>query len=251
MMGASAPHPHGQVWTVSYVPDEVATELANLEAYAAAHREGPSSPQNTPKARLAPTESVRSSLNPSDAPRRPDGAPCLLCEYAHAEVARRERVVALDELGGWVAVVPFWACWPFETLLLPYKRHISSLSDMTDEEDAGLARVLKALLVRYDNLFQSPFPYSMGVHQAPFAPVPERSDRKGEGEEDDDEEGEQDQNDAAHIHVHFYPPLLRSAGVRKFLVGFEMLGEAQRDLTPEQAAARLRAVSAVHYLEAE
>ncbi|KLT46257.1 galactose-1-phosphate uridylyltransferase [Cutaneotrichosporon oleaginosum] len=180
MMGASAPHPHGQVWTLSYVPDEPATELKNLKAYTATHS-----------------------------------------NYAHEEVQRGERVVALDEEGGWVAVVPFWAVWPFETMVLPYKRHIPSLAQMTPAEDEGLARVLKALLVRYDNLFKNPFPYSMGLHQAPLAP-------------------ENPDSDAAHAHFHFYPPLLRSASVRKFLVGFEMLGETQRDLTAEQAAARLR-----------
>ncbi|BEI79970.1 hypothetical protein CcaverHIS002_0104990 [Cutaneotrichosporon cavernicola] len=183
MMGASAPHPHGQVWSVSYVPDEVSTELANLEVY--------------------------------------DG--CLLCEYAQAEVELAERVVAHAQ--GWVAVVPYWALWPFETLVLPL-RHITSLSDLTPQEDAGLATVLKSLLVAYDNLFTTPFPYSMGIHQSPH-PL----------------------NPASHLHFHFYPPLLRSASVRKFVVGFEMLAEAQRDLTPEAAAEQLRALPKTHYAE--
>jgi len=208
MMGASAPHPHGQVWTLSYVPDEPATELDNLAAYAA-----------------------RATAKPT-APCRGDGAPCLLCSYASEEVAKGERVVALDEDGGWVALVPFWAVWPYEVMVLPYKRHIPSLAQMTPEEDAGLARVTKQLLVRYDNLFSCPFPYSMGLHQAPMPPTTDEVD-----------------SSAAHIHLHFYPPLLRSATVRKFLVGFEMLGEVQRDLTAEQAATRLRAVSDVHYLD--
>lgn len=204
MMGASAPHPHGQVWSLSYVPDEPATELANLAAYAAT--------------------GVKTT------PCREDGAPCLLCAYAAAEALKGERTVVIDE--HWIAVVPFWAVWPFETLVLPYKRHIPSLSQMTPEEDASLARVMKALLVRYDNLFSCPFPYSMGLHQSPLPPTNPESD-------------------VAHAHFHFYPPLLRSASVRKFLVGFEMLAEAQRDLTPEQAAKRLRDLDTVHYLDRE
>lgn len=130
-MGASAPHPHGQIWTLSYVPDEPAVELANLASFA-----------------------MRDRTSSSSCPRRGDGAPCLLCEYAASEVAKGERVVAIDEASGWVAVVPFWAVWPFETMVLPYKRHIPSLDQMTPEEDEGLAKVMKALLVRYDNLFK-------------------------------------------------------------------------------------------------
>lgn len=265
MMGASAPHPHGQIWTVSYIPDEVATELSNLEAYAKARRSEPAP---------LPNEPSDSSLVSAE-PRRADGTPCLLCTYAHAEVLRGDRIVALDEEGGWVALVPFWALWPFETLVLPYRRHISSLSELSETEEEGLARVLKALLVRYDNLFRTSFPYSMGVHQAPVrprqqpaepgdtSPQAKATDVVGESMEEADEaeratdaavaqeDGEPDaaECDPAHIHIHFYPPLLRSAGVRKFLVGFEMLCEAQRDLTPEAAAERLRAAGDVHYLD--
>lgn len=235
MMGASAPHPHGQVWTLSYTPDEPATELANLEAYAQrtakpkanghAHTNG-----CCPDDAAAPAALANGTGGHYDAsaPCRGDGAPCLLCGYAASEVKRGERVVALD--GGWVAVVPFWAVWPYEIMVLPYNRHIPSIAEMTPEEDASLARVLKAVLVRYDNLFNCPFPYSMGLHQAPLPPLDPATN-------------------AAHTHFHFYPPLLRSASVRKFLVGFEMLGEAQRDLTAEQAAARLRSTEDVHYLE--
>ena len=174
-------------------------------------------------------------------PIRPDGKACLLCFYAAEEIARKERVVEMDE-SGWVAVVPFWAVWPFEMLraftphcsyyvdltgglVLPYKRHIPSLLQMTPEEDGGLARILRKVLVRYDNLFscvspfplgtpilkgvcRCPFPYSMGLHQSPLPPT-------------------DPENDIAHVHFHFYPPLLRSASVRKFLVGFEMMGEVQ------------------------
>ncbi|WVF72224.1 galactose-1-phosphate uridylyltransferase [Kwoniella sp. CBS 6097] len=207
MMGASAPHPHGQVWSLSYVPDEPRTELENL----------PKASQNT--------------STTGSHPRRGDGIPCLLCSYAAEEVKRGERVVEIDEEGGWVAVVPFWAVWPYEILVLPYKRHTPSLLQMSTEETAGLARILKGVLVRYDNLFSCPFPYSMGLHQSPLPPT-------------------EPESDPAHIHFHFYPPLLRSASVRKFLVGFEMMGEVQRDLTPEQAADKLRALPQRHYLDA-
>ncbi|ORY24951.1 putative GAL7-UDP-glucose--hexose-1-phosphate uridylyltransferase [Naematelia encephala] len=205
MMGASAPHPHGQVWTTSYVPDEPATELHHLATY---------SPPSTP---------------PASHPRGLDGKPHLLLSYAAEEVERKERVVELDE-SGWVAVVPFWAVWPFEILLLPYKRQIPSILQLTPEEQEGLARIMKKVLVRYDNLFSCPFPYSMGLHQAPLPPIDPTKE-------------------VAQTHFHFYPPLLRSASVRKFLVGFEMMGEVQRDLTAEQAATRLRDVSEVHYAE--
>ena len=125
-------------------------------------------------------------------------------------------------------MVPFWAAWPFETLLLP-RRHVARLTDLTEDEHRSLAQALKNLLVRYDNLFETPFPYSMGWHGAPF---------------DVDQQG-----DVAHwqLHAHFYPPLLRSAFVRKFMVGYELLSETQRDLTAEQAAMHLARLSDVHY----
>jgi len=126
-------------------------------------------------------------------------------------------------------VVPLWALWPFETLVLP-RRHVLRLPDLTDAERTSLADVLNALLVRYDNLFRTSFPYSMGWHGAPTDPGA---------------------YDHWQLHGHFYPPLLRSATVKKFMVGFEMLAEPQRDLTAEQAAARLRAVPQIHYKSAE
>jgi UDPglucose--hexose-1-phosphate uridylyltransferase len=165
---------------------------------------------------------------------------CLLCTYAQQEVAKRERVVVLDEESGFVALVPFWATWPFEIMVLPYKRHITDLTAITEDEALGLARVLKKVLTRYDNLFTSvpqticsalveflklnigsaanfstPFPYSMGIHQAPLPPL-----AQGQGQKTSDDH-------PAHFHIHFYPPLLRSSSVRKFLVGFEMMAEAQ------------------------
>ena len=188
MMGCSNPHPHGQIWANSFLPNEAATEDKHQRDYLAAH-----------------------------------GRPLLL-DYAKAE-ARGTRVVVESE--HWLALVPYWAAWPFETLLLP-KTHTRRLPDLDKAQRQDLAVALKQLTSRYDNLFQCSFPYSMGWHGAPF-----------------NEEG----NAHWQVHAHFYPPLLRSASVRKFMVGYEMLAEPQRDLTPEQAAERLRAVSGVHYNE--
>ncbi len=189
MMGCSNPHPHGQIWGCEQLPVEPAREDARQRAYYTRHR-------------------------------RP-----LLLDYADEESALGERVVVQDP--HWLVVVPFWAVWPFETLLLP-RRPVARLCDLDEIERDALALTLKRLLVRYDNLFQIPFPYSMGWHGAPF----------GRGS-------------TVHwqLHAHFFPPLLRSATVRKFMVGYEMLGERQRDLTPEEAATRLRALPEEHYLE--
>jgi UDPglucose--hexose-1-phosphate uridylyltransferase len=189
MMGASNPHPHGQIWASESLPNEPAKEAAAQQAYRASH-----------------------------------GA-CLLCEYLALERRRGERVVCGNE--GFLALVPFWAVWPFETLVLPL-RHVRSLDELDDAGRSALAEVLKRLTTRYDNLFETPFPYTMGFHQRPT-----------DGEE----------HPGLHLHAHFYPPLLRSATVRKFMVGFEMLGGPQRDITPEIAAARLRELSERHYLE--
>ncbi len=189
-MGASNPHPHGQLWATSRVPDQVAIEDRQQRRWC--------DELGTP----------------------------LLCHYAEHE-SGGDRVV-VDDDGHWLVVVPFWAVWPFEVLLLP-RRHVRRLPDLDDAEREALAGVLRRLLIRYDNLFEHPFPYSMGWHGAPGV---DGNDRHWQ------------------LHAHFYPPLLRSATVRKFMVGFEMLGEAQRDLTAEDAAERLRAVPARHYLEA-
>ncbi|WP_332877124.1 UDP-glucose--hexose-1-phosphate uridylyltransferase [Massilia sp. S19_KUP03_FR1] len=187
-MGCSNPHPHGQVWATSFLPDLPATEDACQRAYFAAH------------------------------------GTSLLLDYAEREAQSGERVVI--QTAYWLAVVPYWAAWPFETLLLP-RFPVQRLEQLTDVQRADLALALHGLTVRYDNLFQCAFPYSMGWHGAPYG-----------------------SDDAApwQLHAHFYPPLLRSASVRKFMVGFEMLAETQRDLTPEQAAAQLRATGDVHYL---
>ncbi|ORZ03578.1 galactose-1-phosphate uridylyltransferase [Syncephalastrum racemosum] len=190
-MGCSNPHPHGQMWCTERIPEEPQTELLSLQEYKASH----------------------------------DGA-CLLCNYATRELKHKERVVIEND--SFVVVVPFWAVWPFETLVLP-KQHAHSLPSLSEAQRLDLADVLRRIACRYDNLFECSFPYSMGVHQAPV----------------------HGDYDYAHLHIHFYPPLLRSATVRKFLVGFEMLGEPQRDLTPEQAADRLRGCSEVHYKQRE
>ena len=188
-MGCSNPHPHGQVWANSFLPNEAEREDRLQKEYYAAQ-----------------------------------GQPMLL-DYVQRELADGSRTVVDTE--HWLAVVPYWAAWPFETLLLP-KAHVQRITDLTDAQRSDLALALKKLTSRYDNLFQCSFPYSMGWHGAPF-------------------------NDEDHnhwqLHAHFYPPLLRSATVRKFMVGYEMLAETQRDLTAEQAAERLRAVSDVHFRE--
>ena len=191
MMGCSNPHPHGQIWATSYIPSEVQHEDEHQRAYFAKHQRS------------------------------------MLLDCAEREVAKGERVVVKTE--HWLAIVPFWATWPFEILLLP-RFAIQRITELNDVQQADLAVALKKLTSRYDNLFQCSFPYSMGWHGAPF------DGRSADGWQ---------------LHAHFYPPLLRSASVRKFMVGFEMLAEAQRDLTPEQAAEHLRAVSDVHYREAE
>jgi UDPglucose--hexose-1-phosphate uridylyltransferase len=180
-MGASNPHPHGQIWAGTALPNEGARELAAQRAYR--NRTG----------------------------RR------LLVDYVDRE-SSGERVVG--ETDDWLAVVPFWAAWPFETLLVP-KRPARRLSELDGVARDDLADVLRDLLGRYDGLFRRPFPYSMGWHQAPF------------GEDD---------TDAWQVHAHFYPPLLFEK-VRKFMVGYELLAETQRDLTAEDAAARLRDVA--------
>jgi UDPglucose--hexose-1-phosphate uridylyltransferase len=189
MMGCSSPHPHGQVWATNALPDEALAEDVRQRAWYAQH-----------------------------------GRPLLL-DYVERELALEERLVCVG--AHWVALVPWWASWPYETLLLP-RGAVSRLPDLQTEQRVDLAQVLKELTCRYDNLFECSFPYSMGWHGAPF-----------------------DNSDPSpwQLHAHFYPPLLRSASVRKFMVGYELLAEAQRDLTPEQAASALRAVGTRHYRE--
>jgi len=186
-MGASNPHPHGQIWATQSVPNEPAKETRAQAEYFA--RKG----------------SV------------------LLDDYLALETRLAERIVCENE--GFVALVPFWAVWPFETLVLP-RRPLRSLSDFSDGDAAALADVLRRTTIRYDNLFETDFPYSMGFHQAP---------------------ADGGAHEGWRFHAHFYPPLLRSASVRKFMVGFEMLSTPQRDLTAEDAAKRLRDLPETHF----
>ena len=190
VMGCSNPHPHGQVWAGSALPNEPAAEERNQLDYFKRH-----------------------------------GSPLLL-DLAEREKSLGARIVVQND--HWLALVPFWAIWPFELLLLP-RRHVLRMPDLSTAERLSLAEILRLLLVRYDNLFETSFPYSMGWHGAPTT-----------------------EGDFSHwqLHAHFYPPLLRSATVKKFMVGYELLAEAQRDLTPEQAAQRLRQLSDTHYLTA-
>jgi UDPglucose--hexose-1-phosphate uridylyltransferase len=187
MMGCSNPHPHGQIWATQTIPNEPRKEQEALEDYWREHRG------------------------------------CLLCDYSALELASGERMVCQNEF--FFAVVPFWATWPFETLLLS-KRHVADIEALNAAERAGLADILKRLTTRYDNLFRTSFPYSMGFHQRP-------TDHKEHAE--------------WHFHAHFFPPLLRSAAVKKFMVGFELLASPQRDVTPEVAAERLRESPEQHY----
>jgi UDPglucose--hexose-1-phosphate uridylyltransferase len=187
VMGCSNPHPHGQIWAQQTVPTQVEITQKNLRAY---------------------FEKNKSSL---------------LKDYLDAELKLQERIVLENE--HFVALVPFWATWPYETLLIS-KRHFSNIIAMSQPEIEAFAEILKGITVKYDNLFETSFPYSSGIHQAPTDRI---------------------EHPEWHFHMHFYPPLLRSASVKKFMVGYEMLGEAQRDSSPEQSAKILRDLPTQHY----
>jgi UDPglucose--hexose-1-phosphate uridylyltransferase len=187
VMGCSNPHPHSQIWASGHLPNEIIKELAAQTDYAREHQA------------------------------------CLLCDYAQAEAREGTRVICANE--HFTALVPFWAVWPFEVLVVA-NRHTPALPTLTPAEMTGLADLMRRVTARYDNLFEISFPYSMGFHQAPTAGADQA---------------------AWHLHAHFYPPLLRSATVKKFMVGYEMLAMPQRDITPEQAAERLRGLSETHY----
>lgn len=186
VMGASNPHPHCQIWASSFLPNELYEEDSNQNKY------------------FQKNNSV------------------LLSDYLEYELKQDERVIIQNN--HWVSLVPYWAVWPYETMILP-RRNIKSLLDLTKDEITALAETLKLHLVKYDNLFNVSFPYSMGFH---FSPP-----------------GYDDQGWL--LHIHFYPPLLRSATVKKFMVGYEMLAEVQRDITPEQAAVKLKELPELHY----
>lgn len=180
MMGCSNPHPHCQIWANETVPDEAAKEDQSFREYAS------------------------------------DRSSCLLCDYLALERKLKSRIVCEND--SFTVLTPFWAVWPFEVMLLA-NHHTVRLDTLTESKHADLARILKDIGSRYDNLFSAPFPYSMGFHQSPGGDA---------GSED------------WHLHAHYYPPLLRSATIRKFMVGYEMLAGPQRDITPETAAERLR-----------
>ncbi|MGA7293419.1 MAG: UDP-glucose--hexose-1-phosphate uridylyltransferase [Terriglobales bacterium] len=189
MMGCSNPHPHGQIWANQTVPDELAKELSAFRDYRQSHDT------------------------------------TLLHDYLELELQKQERLVCAND--HFVLLVPFWAVWPYETLLIS-RRAVSALDELNDEERTALADILRQATIRYDNLFRTSFPYTMGFHQRPTdgAAYPE-----------------------FHLHAHFYPPLLRSATIKKFMVGYEMLAMPQRDITAETAAQWLRNLPAEHYLD--
>ncbi len=189
MMGCSNPHPHGQIWASNFLPALIEKEDRSQKNYYLKHGDN------------------------------------LLLSYAREEASCGERVVVASE--DWLVVVPFWAYWPYETLVLP-RKYLQRFPDLSESQKESLAIILKRLLVRYDNLFQTSFPYSMGWHGAPF---------------------EGSNSEAWQLHAHFYPPLLRSATVKKYMAGYELLAEVQRDITPEQAAEYLRQQPEKHYRE--
>ena len=189
VMGCSQPHPHGQIWASRHLTNEMVKETQFQSTYWDKHGRN------------------------------------LLMDYLDQELAAEERIIYQNT--NWVVLVPYWAVWPFETMILP-KWPIRAMNEMTGPERFTLAEALSDITIRYDNLFRTSFPYSMGFHQQPT---------------DGGEHPEW------QLHAHFYPPLLRSATVRKFMVGFEMLATPQRDLTPEQAAERLREQPETHYLD--
>ena len=187
VMGCSNPHPHGQIWAQSSLPTQVKKTQDNLLKYY----------QKTGKS--------------------------LLKDYVDNELQKKERIIAENE--HFVLLVPFWATWPYETMIIS-KRHFSNIAEITEEEIKSYAEMIHIITVKYDNLFKTSFPYSAGIHQAPTDGL---------------------SHDEWHFHIHFYPPLLRSATVKKFMVGYELLAEAQRDLTAEQSAEILRNLSIQHY----
>lgn len=191
IMGCSQPHPHGQIWAHDFLPSIPAREEENQLAYYKKHGSN------------------------------------MLVDYAAREIEAKARIVVETE--HWLAVVPYWAAWPFETLLLP-KAPTPRMSDLTKSQQHDLAPALKELTTRYDNVFQCSFPYSMGWHGAPT---------------------NIDHADHWQLHAHFSPPLLRSATVKKHMVGYEMMAESQRDLTAEKAAEILQNTSTTHYKSAE
>jgi len=187
IMGCSNPHPHGQIWAQHSIPTEPAKEIFQMQRH----------------------------LHEQQL--------CLLCDYLSLEMREHNRIVFTNN--DVAVIVPFWAVWPFETIIIPH-RHVSCLSELTTEEKQSFADAVRRLTTRYDNLFGIPFPYSSGIHQSPTDGL---------------------RHPEYHAHMHFYPPLLRSADIKKFMVGYEMLANPQRDTTPEAGAEQLRELSDIHY----
>ena len=191
-MGCSNPHPHCQIWASSFLPNEATVKDRMMRDY------------------------------------KQEQGSVMLLDYARQEMERKERIVV--DNSDWVVVVPYWAVWPYETMVMPKKRQILRMTDLTEEERLSLANIMRQITTRYDNMFNISFPYSMGFHGAPTGPASV-------------------EEDYSHwqFHALYYPPLLRSATVKKFMVGYEMLANPQRDLTAEQAAEKLRNLSDIHY----
>ncbi|QQS36991.1 MAG: UDP-glucose--hexose-1-phosphate uridylyltransferase [Ignavibacteriales bacterium] len=188
LMGCSNPHPHCQIWAQENIPNELAKEQANQLKYF--------------------KENGRT----------------LLSDYLKLEKQKDERIVFEND--GFIVLVPFWATWPFETMIIP-KRSIQNILQLTDKETEEFAEAIKVITVKYDNIFNISFPYSSGIHQAPTDNI---------------------DHPEWHFHMHFYPPLLRSSSIKKFMVGYEMLAEPQRDITPEKSAEIISQLSSIHYL---
>ena len=187
IMGCSNPHPHGQIWAQSELPTEPHKETTQQKKYWDTNGRS------------------------------------LLADYLKLELESKERVISENE--DFVVLVPFWAIWPFETMIIS-KRHFQHIGQMNEKEKDSFAGIIKDITIRYDNLFEVSFPYSAGIHQSPTDGQP---------------------HEEWHFHMHFYPPLLRSATVKKFMVGYEMLGNPQRDITPEFSAEKLRSLPVIHY----
>jgi UDPglucose--hexose-1-phosphate uridylyltransferase len=186
MMGCSNPHPHSQIWSTEEIPQVISQEI----------------------------QSFKNWKDKKDS--------CLLCSYLKLETEKKIRIISKNS--NFICLVPYWAVWPFETMIIPLD-HVSDLSSFTSEQRDDLASIMKEITTRYDNLFQCSFPYSMGIHQRPIS----------------------DDSNSFHLHFHFFPPLLRSSTVRKFFVGYELLCEAQRDITAEKAAELISKTSSTHY----
>lgn len=186
-MGCSNPHPHGQIWAQKSIPTEILKKQNNFKKFYENNNQS------------------------------------MLLAYIKKELELKERIIYENE--SFVALVPFWAVWPYESMIIT-KNHRKSILELNEKEVTDYANILKILTTKYDNLFQTSFPYSTGIHQAPT---------------------NNEQNKEWHMHMSFYPPLLRSASIKKFMVGYEMFGEPQRDITPEQAAESLRNCSKTHF----